>query len=74
MEIINNNMNIKKMYKYQLENLEKEEYQNYINYLDIFFKKEFKKEKYNKEYLDGKYILIDKMLNPSSYKKLYFIP
>lgn len=71
MEIIDNSMNIKKMYKYQLENLGKEEYQNYINYLDIYFKKEYKKEKYNKDYLDGKYILIDKT-NPK--KKIEITP
>ena len=71
MNLIENNTNIKNMYKYQLENLQKEEYQKYIDYLNIYFTKEYKKEKYNKEYLDGKYILIDKT-NPK--KKIEITP
>jgi len=71
MNIIEDNTNIKNMYKYQLKELENEEYQTYIDYLNIYFMKEYKKEKFNKEYLDGKYILIDKT-NPK--KKIEITP
>jgi hypothetical protein len=53
-------INIQNMYKYQINEKESNEYEKYIKYLTIFLQKEVKKEKYTKEYLDGKYILIDK--------------
>lgn len=62
-------LNIKKMYSYQLEKEKDEKYDNYINYLDLFFKKEHKKEKYTKEIIEGKYILTDKN-NPKKIIKI----
>jgi len=60
MNLIDDNINIQNMYKYQISEKESDEYEKYIKYLTIFFQKEVKKEKYTKEYLDGKYILVDK--------------
>jgi hypothetical protein len=61
MNLINDNLDLKKMYKYQIDEIDSDKkYNEYLNYLSIFYKKDAKKEKYNKEYLDGKYILIDK--------------
>jgi hypothetical protein len=71
MNIIDNDLNVKKMYNYQLNELESEEYKIYLKYLNIFFLKEHKKEKYTKNYLDEKYILIDKQ-KPS--KKIIITP
>ena len=55
-------INIKNMYNYQLHDLNSELYKKYLNYIEKFFKKKISKknEMYDKEYLDGKYILIDK--------------
>jgi hypothetical protein len=52
------------MYNYQLQELDSEEYKMYLKYLNIYFLKDFKKEKFIKECLDNKYILIDKK-NPA---------
>jgi hypothetical protein len=60
MDSIEDDLDILKMYKYQNEELDSKEYQEYIKYLNIFFSKDNKKdEKFNKEFLDGNYILID---------------
>ena len=60
MDSIEDDLDILKMYKYQIEELDSKEYQEYIKYLNIFFSKVNKKdEKFNKEFLDGNYILID---------------
>jgi hypothetical protein len=64
-------MDIKKMFKYQNEEIDKPEYEKYLKYLTLFFQKDFKKNKYNKEYLNGEYILIDKT-NPK--KKIFITP
>ena len=64
MNLIEDKIDIKEMYKYQLEELNSEEYIEYLKYLNFFFLKEHKKEKYTKEFMDGKYILADKQ-NPS---------
>ena len=71
MNLIDDNINIQNMYKYQINEKESDEYEKYIKYLTIFFQKEIKKEKYTKEYLDGNYILIDKN-NPK--KKVIITP
>jgi len=71
MNLIDDNVNIKDMYKYQLENLNSNEYQLYTKYLTIFHQKEHKKEKYSKDFLDGKYILTDKQ---NSSKKIVITP
>ena len=71
MNLIDDNINIQNMYKYQINEKESNEYEKYIKYLTIFLQKEVKKEKYTKEYLDGKYILIDKN-NP--IKKIIITP
>ena len=84
MNILDNNLDLKKMYNYQIENINIEkiykdqindinnkEYEKYLKYLNFFFSKYNKKDKYNKEYLDGKYILIDKN-NPN--KKIIITP
>lgn len=71
MNLMNDNLNITKMYKYQLEDLNSEDYQKYIKYLELFFTKEHKKEKYTKEILNGQYILINKN-DPS--KKIVITP
>jgi hypothetical protein len=78
MNSIEDKLNIKEMYNYQLENLNSEEYIKYIKYLNIFFLKEHKKEKYIKDYLDNKYVLIDKqdqskkiIISPSDFINLH---
>ena len=64
MNLINDDLSIKEMYNFQIENINSNEYQLYIKYLTIYHQKEFKKDKYSKEYLDENYILIDKK-NPN---------
>ncbi len=84
MNILDDNLNLKKMYDYQIESIDIEkiykdqindinnkEYEKYLKYLNFFFSPYHKKDKYNKEYLDGKYILIDKN-NPT--KKIVITP
>ena len=72
MNSIEDNLDILKMYKYQNEELDSKEYQEYIKYLNIFFSKDNKKdEKFNKEFLDGNYILID---TKNSKKKITITP
>jgi hypothetical protein len=65
------NIDIEKIYKDQINNINNKEYEKYLKYLNFFFSKYHKKDKYNKEYLDGKYILIDKN-NPN--KKIIITP
>lgn len=71
MNILENNLNIESIYKYQLDVGNSTEYNNYLKYLNQYYAKLGKKEKYNKYYLNGKYVLEDK-LNPS--KKIYIEP
>ena len=71
MNIIDEKVDIKEMYEYQSEELNSEEYKEYLKYLNFFFSKDNKKDKYSKDFLDGKYILIDKQ-NPS--KQLIITP
>jgi len=82
MDIINEKINIKNMYNYDMTELDKESYQKYIRYLTIYFAKEGKKDKYTKEYIDDTFILIDKSnpkkrieIKPSQFidlNELYF--
>jgi len=77
-------MNIKTMYAFQLHDLNSELYKKYLSYIDKFFKKKVSKknEVYDKKYLDGKYILIDRkdkskkiVITPSQFinmNELYF--
>lgn len=69
MDLINENINLGKMYEYQLKEKDNPEYDKYIKYLSTFFQRDDKK--YNKEYIDGNYILIDKK-NPK--KKIIITP
>jgi hypothetical protein len=71
MDIINESIDIKKMYKTQISDLESEDYKKYLKNLVLYFSKEHKKDKYLKDYIDGKYILIDKN-NPK--KKIEITP
>lgn len=64
MDLINHNIDIEKMYKYQLDEKKDAEYEKYLKYLNLYFQESGKKDIYKKEYKDGKYILIDKK-NPS---------
>ena len=60
-------LDFKKMSEYQ----NSEEYNKYLKYLNFFYMKEHSKDRYNKEYLEGTYILIEKK-NPS--KKIEITP
>ena len=71
MNLTNNNINLEEMYKYQLNELNTDDYNEYKKYLNLFFLKDHKKDKYNKDFLNGKYILIDKN-NPK--KKIIITP
>jgi hypothetical protein len=71
MDIIEDEIDIKKMHIYQLTEMNNEEYKKYIKYLHLYYLKEHKRDKYNKDYLDGKYILYDKS-NPK--KKIMITP
>jgi hypothetical protein len=69
---MNEDIKIKNMFDYQLKDIEGEEYQKYLNYLNIFYeKRDLKKSKYNKEYIDNKFVLVDKV-SPS--KKIKITP
>ena len=79
--LMKDDVNIKEMYDYQLKYLNDNNYQEYIKYLNIYFSKEIKKDKYNRSFENGKYILTEKsnedkkiILSPSKYtniNKLY---
>ena len=71
MNLINHNIDIENMYKYQLDEKKDIEYEKYLKYLNFYFQESGKKDIYKKEYKDGKYILIDKK-NPS--KKIILTP
>jgi hypothetical protein len=64
-------LNIKEMYKYQINQLDSKEYKEYLHYLHTYFLKEHKKEIYDKDFIDSQYILIDKK-NPK--KKISITP
>jgi len=69
---MNEDVKIKNMFDYQLKELEGEEYKKYLNYLNIFYeKRDYKKSKYTKEYIDDKFVLVDKT-NPK--KKIKITP
>ena len=68
---MNNNFDIKEMYDFKLKELNKDYYKKYLNYLKIFYEKEHKKDKYIKEFIDNKLVLIDKN-NPK--KKIEIVP
>lgn len=82
--IRNMDIDIEKMYKYQIENidigkifnneineLKNKEYEKYLKYLNFFLSIGQKKDKYNKEFLNNKYILIDRS---DSQKKIIITP
>ena len=60
-------LDFKKMSEYQ----NSEDYNKYLKYLNFFYMKEHPKDRYNKEYLEGTYILIEKK-HPS--KKITITP
>lgn len=62
-------MNIEEMFEYQLNEIDSENYNEYLKYLNIYFSKDTKK--YDKEFLKGQYILIEKA-NPN--KKIVITP
>jgi hypothetical protein len=68
---MNNNFDIKEMYDFKLKELNKDYYQKYLNYLKIFYEKEYKKDKYIKEFIDNKLVLIERN-NPK--KRIEIIP
>lgn len=78
MNIIEDEIDIKKMYNYQLTEMNNDEYTKYIKYLQLYYLKEHKKDKYDKDYLDEKYILYDKsnpkkkiMIKPSKFINIH---
>ena len=80
MNIIENELDIQKMYKYQLENLKSDEYKNYLKYLDFYYSKEHKKDKYSRTYENGKYILTDRSkttkkitITPSNFINIHIL-
>lgn len=72
-----NNVDIKNMFKHQVN----KDFDEYDKYLNIFFLKQQKKDKYNRDFIEGKYILSEKenpnkkiIITPSKYidiNKLY---
>jgi len=68
MNILENNINIESLHKYQLSLGNNKDYNDYLKYINQYYAKQGKKEKYNKYYLNGKYVLEDKT-NPS--KKIF---
>lgn len=62
-----NDVDIKNMFKYQVN----KDFDEYDKYLNIFFLKQQKKDKYNRDFIDGKYILSEKE-NPN--KKITITP
>ena len=71
MDIIEDNINLEEMYNYHINELDSSEYNKYKKYLNFFFSKVDKKDKYEKDILNGKYILIDKK---NSNKKIIITP
>ena len=69
-------IDIKKMYKYQKEEINNEDYQEYLKYLNYILMKDHKKEIYTKEFVNGQYILVDKktkqkiIITPSEFINL----
>ncbi len=55
------NIDIKEMYKYHLKDLKDEYYQKYLKCLKVFYEKEHKKDKFNKEFVDNKLVLTNKV-------------
>lgn len=71
MDILEEDFNIKRMYEYQINELDKNSYEKYLKYLTLFYSKEHKKDKYEKMIMDGKFLLVDKV-NPN--KKIEITP
>lgn len=71
MSHLNQNINLPKMYEYQIESATGEEYEKYLKYLQYFFQKPHKKDKYKREIIDDKYVLID---NSNPNKKITITP
>ena len=68
---MNNNFDLKELYDFKLKDFNKDYYQKYLQYLKIFYEKEHKKDKYTKEFINNKLVLIDKS-NPK--KKIEITP
>jgi hypothetical protein len=66
MDSIEDNINIKEIHDFNLEN---DEYVKYLKFLNFFFQKESKKDKYTRNFLNGQFILIDKA-NPKKIIKI----
>lgn len=71
MNILENSLNIEAIHKYQLDIENSKDYNDYLKYLNLYYGKSTKKEKYNKYYLNGKYVLEDKS---STSKKIFIEP
>jgi hypothetical protein len=71
MDILEEDFNIKGMYEYQINELDKNSYQKYLKYLTLFYSKDHKKDKYEKMIMNGKFLLVDKV-NPN--KKIEITP
>ena len=69
--MINENYDIKEMYDYQLQDLNKESYQKYLKCLKVYYEKEHKKDKFKKEYIGNKLVLVDKK---NTSKKIEITP
>ena len=69
LDSINENIDIKKMYDFQMKEFNKDEYQKYKKFLTFYYQKEHKKEKYKRDFIDNKIILTDKQ-NPKKVIKI----
>ena len=78
MDILNKNQNLETLFDYNREN---KSYQDYLEYLNLYYKNPTKNDKYDKLFENGKFFLIDKKnpkkkieITPSKFtdlKKLY---
>ena len=78
MDILNKNQNLETLFDYNREN---KSYQDYLEYLNLYYKNPTKNDKYDKLYENGHFFLIDKKnpkkkieITPSKFtdlKKLY---
>jgi hypothetical protein len=71
MNILDDDLNIKERHNYQINIQNNADYNNYLKLLNLYYEKNGKKQKYNKYYLNGKYVL-EEISNPA--KKIYIEP
>ena len=62
MEYLTNSSNIEKLFDYNKEN---KDYENYEKYLKYYYQLPSKKDPYERDFIDGKYVLID-IKNPNN--------